>query len=621
MLSTENRRFLKERFPLLFAEIQHTQEGADRLNVQVVPSKTPYPALSVTLEGRTLSIHSKYDPVNEAERLIAQFENVETYQHIFFYGVGLGYHIEAFLRKYPGKTFTIFEPEPAIFALYMDRFSLGRLTELGMTGVVLDTDPNQTAQYLAEFIKTLNHKVLLVTLPSYSQVFASKCQFFYQLLQRLLAAKNLYIQANRLYQDKWVVNALINFKEVLQTENILCYPDVFKGRPAIIVGAGPSLNEELENLRYIKENGLACLFSAGSGIGPMLNVGIHPDFACSYDPNNVGKVVYQKMMADGITDIPLLFGSCVGPEVLQEYPGPKLHFITKQDPIAPFYLQTATGAELPRTSDGLTITFVLMALLGQLGANPIILVGQNLSFRNQQMYAQGIGYYPEKAQKRYMENIASVTVDSVDGGKVATTKEYQAMITDMEQLIRQFPETDFINTTQGGAMIRGSQFIALKTLIETRLIRKNITKGFIAARGEPYDLTYLAKQEMKMTEFLLQFLRIIADFEQIMGEMTAAAEDPLIGLGKLSRQMKNLSDNRFYQIFIKPMQATDLNFLNVALTELEKEKDQKVKAIAFSRALKLFFSKTVVEYQKIQPWYEVLHHRILKQGEYTDNTV
>jgi hypothetical protein len=610
MFLTKNRRFLANRFPLLLTELEH-EKGTGRVNVQVVPSKVSDLSLSITLEGRSLSIHSKYDPVNEAERFISQFKNVETYQHIFFYGIGLGYHIEAFIRKYPGKPFTVFEPEPLILERFMELFSIERLADLGLAGLVLDTDPNRTAHYLSEFIKTLNVKVLLVTLPGYEQIFAAKCQFFYRLFERLLSARNLYIQANRLYQEKWVVNALQNFNEVLQTDNILFYRDVFKGQPAVIVGAGPSLDEELKNLRSIKENGLAYIFTAGSGINSLVNAGIHPDFACSYDPNNAGKVVYRKLAAEGIDDIPLLFGSCVGPEVLREYPGPKLHFITGQDPLAPFYLKSADGSDLPRTSDGLTITFVLMALLREMGANPVILVGQNLSFRNQQMYARGIDYYPEKGQKRYMEKNASLTVESVDGGQVGTTRDYQLMIADMEQLIIQSPATDFINTTQGGARIGGSRFVSLQAVIATCLQRKNITKGVVRRRGETYDLNYLTKQAGAMTKSHREFSRIIAAFEPIMKRLNGPTADPVNSLAQMGRLLKELAANRFYQIYIQPVQATDLTFLNTALTELEKELDQLVKASAFSRALQVFFTKTAAEYEKIRPLYEDLHRRIL----------
>lgn len=58
----------------------------------------------------------------------------------------------------------------------------------------------------------------------------------------------------------------------------------FEGKPAIIVAAGPSLSEEFEHLKFIKENGLAYIFSVGSAINALIEHGIYPDAACTYDP-------------------------------------------------------------------------------------------------------------------------------------------------------------------------------------------------------------------------------------------------------------------------------------------------------------------------------------------------
>jgi hypothetical protein len=113
-----------------------------------------------------------------------------------------------------------------------------------------------------------------------------------------------------------------------------------------------------------------------------------------------------------------------------------------------------------------------------------------------------------------------------------------------------------------------------------------------------------------MTKSHRKFSRIIAAFEPIMKRLDGPTGDPVNSLAQMGRLLKELAANRFYQIYIKPVQATDLTFLNTALTELEKEQDQRVKAGAFSRALQVFFTKTAVVYEKIRPLYEDLHRRI-----------
>ena len=59
--------------------------------------------------------------------------------------------------------------------------------------------------------------------------------------------------------------------EVLSIPNILMEKKgEFKKKPAIIVAAGRSLNEEIENIRHVIDNGLSYIFSVGSAINTLI---------------------------------------------------------------------------------------------------------------------------------------------------------------------------------------------------------------------------------------------------------------------------------------------------------------------------------------------------------------
>ena len=160
------------------------------------------------------------------------------------------------------------------------------------------------------------------------------------------------------------LNSIRNFKYLLTTPNILREKDQFKGIPALIVAAGPSLLDEIENIREIKDKGLAYIFSAGSGLVPLLNNGIYPDAATSYDPNQFNGV-YKQVFEKKITSIPLIFGSTVGIS-LQKYPGPMAHMLNSQDTVAPYYLRLKNGEASQKIYDSTTISVVLVQLLKHL---------------------------------------------------------------------------------------------------------------------------------------------------------------------------------------------------------------------------------------------------------------
>ena len=201
----------------------------------------------------------------------------------------------------------------------------------------------------------------------------------------MLATKRFNLNANAAYQRKWLLNSIRNFKHLLATPNILRMENRFKGIPALIVAAGPSLLDEIENLRIIKEKGLAYIFSAGSGLVPY-SITVFTLTRPSYDPNKFDGV-YKQVFEQKITEIPLIFGSTVGLSV-EKYPGPKAHMINSQDTVAPYYLRLKDG-RTPTFYDSSTISVVLVQLLKHLGFDPVILVGQNLAFRGEYRYASG----------------------------------------------------------------------------------------------------------------------------------------------------------------------------------------------------------------------------------------
>lgn len=56
------------------------------VETQVVQAKNGVQTLQVLKTDRPFFLHSKYDPIVEAERIIDQLKDIEEYDHIFFMG-------------------------------------------------------------------------------------------------------------------------------------------------------------------------------------------------------------------------------------------------------------------------------------------------------------------------------------------------------------------------------------------------------------------------------------------------------------------------------------------------------------------------------------------------------
>jgi len=287
MILVDNRNVLRLRNRELLTHLSTFEENQEDFKVVVEPSRAGIPTLKLDIDGKTQYIHSKYDPEKEAEQLMSQLKDIGNMKHILFVGSGLGYHIQKFTEQHPTIKFSIYEPNEEVLVGYLSNRKLTDLRLSNLGTIFTGSDESKLHQEIAALLQTSNSQLRIYTLPVYESLYGNQIKVIMQKALASLKEKQSTLVTNLSFQKRWTVNSIKNFPTVLKTPNILHDIDrsAFEGKPAIIVAAGPSLNEEFENLRYIKENGLAYIFSVGSAINALIGHGIYPDAACAYDPS------------------------------------------------------------------------------------------------------------------------------------------------------------------------------------------------------------------------------------------------------------------------------------------------------------------------------------------------
>ncbi|WP_291760871.1 motility associated factor glycosyltransferase family protein [Lysinibacillus sp. UBA5990] len=440
-----------------------------KIQVEVLDSKIGVPALQVEIDDKKMMLHSKYNPMQEAERLIDSLkEKIEESEHILFYGVGLGYHIRYFCEQFPEKLASAYEPVAEIATISLKELTITKFPKDKLSNYIVEDSQHPLVKNLELLSELIHQKMLLIVLPVYERIFSEKTKEFGETLKSLLMSKGSNMVAATLFSKRWTLNALMNLPGTFKHENIILHKKKhFKNKPVILVSAGPSLDEELENLRIIKKRGLAYIFAVGSATKVLVLNNIYPDAMCTYDPQSHNHTVFKEIYEQEITDIPMIYGTTVGFETLQFYQGPKLYFVTSQDHITPqFYKE-----QLPVISDAPTIALIMLQIFHALEVKQVYLVGQNLSFKKNKYYSEEIKRYDY--EKKELTNsliqthdlISSFEVKDVHGGKVITNDSLNRMRLDIEKYI-DFVNMPVINTTNGGAAIKGANFQPLQQIIE-----------------------------------------------------------------------------------------------------------------------------------------------------------
>lgn len=194
----------------------------------------------------------------------------------------------------------------------------------------------------------------------------------------------------------------------------------FSNTPAIICGAGVSLEKEIPHLKELKDKAL--ILAGGTSLSSLGKFGITPHFGGLIDPHPPSKRFFEH----NAFDIPLFFQSRTNHQLLKRMRGPLLWIPGSQNDFL--------GEE---TFDGgWNVSTFLVALAQQMGCNPIILVGVDLAQRGEKSYA-GDFERPEVGELIWVRD------------DLYTRRDWLFAADWLSDLAKEHPEVEWINTSDG----------------------------------------------------------------------------------------------------------------------------------------------------------------------------
>lgn len=617
----ENSRLLEEIDPALF-EVHNSVKKTELQDVTVFTSVNQMPTLQFIKDGRSMYLHSRYNPAQEAEKIINNLVDIDQYNYILFYGIGLGYHVEEVLKKHPDKKIALIEPSVEVFKAFVEQRSLEFIIGHQITYFKVGLSKEDTELFIDEYFNIIQEKTLLITLPSYERYMPEQSKDFITKFKQTVKEKRQGMLVNYSFQKRWTLNSLLNLPTTISTRNILhdFNSDVFKNKPAIIVAAGPSLNYELEHLRYIKEHGLAYIFSVGSAINTLVENDIFPDAMCTYDPTSVNQKVFEKVISANIENIPMVYGTSVGYETLKSYQGPKLHMITSQDTVTNYYLKKKNNEAVDKVNDAPSIAVVTLELLYKLKCSPIILVGQNLAYKDKQRYSKDMGYQHITSTITDEELLSAQKVKSVDGNEVYTNESFNRMRNQIEfYLSHALQGVEVINTTRGGAFIEGTTFKELPDVMT--IIEQNghnqIRKDWYLEEKTSYELSDIKDRKETMDKSLLELHHLLSvlnkrfnKMEKLISERKMAKLE--VQLSKFDNEMKNFINNDFYKVFLQPMSRVEFDVLTKKVNSLKFDKNMISKSKKMIDSFKMFIKSCEFDLDNMNKAFEEVNVEIEK---------
>lgn len=583
----DNIVFLREAYPAVYKVVKSWEEMHQAPKVFFEEARDGNLTLKCVEDKQSIYLHSKYNPIREAQVIVENFsknQTIDEQSHVVFYGIGFGYHIEAFITHYPKVSYTIIEPSAEIFANYLDKKIIKK--NLNKNLLMLQCG-NQADDLLYRAVQFKDKNLVILEHPAYPNLFKKEYSDFLDAFHHTIREQRGSLMANNAFQLRWIINSVNNFKYVLNTPNVLMEEkNIYSGKTAIIVSAGPSLDYELENLKKIKEGGLAYIFSVGSAINTLLHYDILPHAMCTYDPSELNQWVFDKMLDTKTVSVPMIFGSSVGYEIIEKYKGLKYHVITNQDTVAKYFLKPQHGDSIEIVHDAPSIAIVTLELLKKMKFENIILVGQNLSYLNDRHYAKGdVAEQIQIDRNRGLEARNLTTID-VEGNEVDTNESFMKYKQILELYIKQL-DIKVYNTTIGGARIEGTEFRILSSLISEELKEKQIENEFVTLiQNEFYDKEYLNEQVKKMKKEFERYKIIVNEIRFHIAEINSCIKINYINElekkhSKMDGYIRELEVNDFFVTIALPVFRVEYGLL---LAEIKKYRCEK-KSIQRSKSI------------------------------------
>jgi Flp pilus assembly protein TadD len=475
-------------------------------------------------------------------------------------GMGLGYTPLALLEKRPNlRHLAVLEPNVGVFlqalhaldltSLFSDpRFILGIGPDLNIAAVMA---PAHKALQL-EGIHNLQH------LPTFSL----DPDVYKKIHQELLEhCSSFNIEGNTLgfMGRDFLENRLRHFNSIHHDRLLADLAGKGQGIPAILVAAGPSLDKNVHLLA--KAKGKAVIIAADAALPTLIANGVIPDLVGAIDPL---ELIFEKVaaVAPQVHGTSLLCMSWVSSKMVKFFPAEQVFWCFGSKPIEAWMAGLLDSTMLTAGAGSVAHLDFLAAII--MGCSPIVLVGQDLAFSPLKSHASHAILQTRDLSNSLQEgNPDTVWLDGIDGGKVPSNRTFQNHKNHFEMMIRT-QEGHYINATEGGAHITGTEVLPLRTVLERYCVTPVEVKKIIGTPDET--------DQDKCRE------RLVREFDKIatLGKKTILALDKIEAVSRsLWRHLDEIDKKRGarYRSFaeLPPPIRKKLEELNKLSLRLDKE--------------------------------------------------
>jgi hypothetical protein len=358
-------------------------------------------------------------------------------------------------------------------------------------------------------------------------------------------------------------NLFANINHLPRAFDLGKWKDKFKGTPAVVAGAGPSLSLVKGQLKELNDKVL--IFAGGSAITALDKMGVSAHLLFAIDPN---KEEYDRLRYSHSFAAPLIYGTRVQKDIFRFFPG-EIGYIRSDtgglfEAFVEEKLKIKDGGILQNLSEeALSVTSICLMTAIYLGCNPIYFAGVDLSFKNNLRYSENLTCQQENLLR--------------DDPSLETRWMMEKDVID--DVAKKYKNIDFFDATGSGMTFKN---IPAKKLDNTMFDLKENLKEKI------YNLSLESKFEISP----FQIIQIQKEIKNSLDELSLLITCFLEGSSAESLFIFNVENNLSYKIFFQGM-------VYAIETPLLKQLKLNNGEITKDRLLKSIYKKVLKEANKL----------------------
>lgn len=488
---------------------------------------------------------------------------------VLVFGLGLGY---LFKRAYVSSNsrIIIYEPKIEIIRFVLEYVDFSE--QLQDKRVYITDEESDCLEYLAEKYIS-NDKIEILYSEIYLNLFSDNLLSLSKKIVKVCEFKNADIFTIKMASKAWAINSVRNVRYMWKSRPLSLFKDIFAGKAALILGAGPSLKNNLEAIRQNRDKFV--VFAVNKVFDYVVGNGIEPDFLVAADAKWLSYTM--KINPDVYERINLIATTKTDSFSYMQNFHTIFNYYLKNDS---FYEEL--NARFPKDitlydTEGTAVSQCYYSAL-EMGFSKIIFCGLDLAVKQDEAYAQDIkmtvGDNGSVLVNRQVRKI--VEVKSISGEIVQTRDDYALFVKQLElAFAKQNDWVKLYNTSDFGAYIEGMIYESLNDIV------KNLETVGIDINFEIEKL--YNDSENRWQEIYAVQLEILKKQQEDISKIKSDIE---IWLEKNSKIIESITKDNLDSKMIEKLE------------KIRREELSIIKNILNNNILGLYFQSEILEYSQ-----------------------